>query len=79
MLSVIEVGTLLLLLLLLFLPHHPPGPYTFEFDRSLEDLVLLGGLRAAVICGTYAYGRSRFRFRWGFGAHETHSTTHRLR
>lgn len=63
MLSVIELGTLLLLLLLLFLPNHPPGPYSFDFHSSLEDLVLLGGLRAAAICGTYAYGSSRYRLR----------------
>lgn len=63
MLSAIEVVTLLLLLLLLVVPTQPPGPYTFNFHASLEDLVLLGGLRAAAICGTYAYGSSSFHFR----------------
>jgi hypothetical protein len=65
MLSVIEVGALLLLLLLLVLPYRPPGPYSFDFRSSLEDVVLLGGLRAAALAGTYAYGSSSLHLRCG--------------
>jgi hypothetical protein len=63
MLSMIEVATLLLLLLLLLLPAHPPGPYEFRFDSSLEDLVALGAARAAAISATYAYGSKRYQLR----------------
>ncbi|WIA17190.1 hypothetical protein OEZ85_014073 [Tetradesmus obliquus] len=63
MLSVIEVATLLLLLLLLLLPAHPPGPYDFRFDSSLEDVAVLGAARAASISATYAYGSKRYQLR----------------
>lgn len=59
MLSAIEVVGLLVMLLLLV--HHPPGPYEFHFNSSLEDVVLLGGLRAAALSGTYAWGSSSNR------------------
>eukprot|EP00878_Enallax_costatus_P029530 GHUV01032028.1.p1 GENE.GHUV01032028.1~~GHUV01032028.1.p1 ORF type:complete len:247 (+),score=39.29 GHUV01032028.1:313-1053(+) len=61
MLSLIEVVSLLLILLLL--THRSPGPYTCHFDSCLDDAVLFGGLQAAVLSGTYAWGSSSNRLR----------------
>lgn len=60
MLPAIELATLLVILLLLVLPYQLPGPYVYDYHSSLEDVVVLCGLRAAAICGTYAYGTSRY-------------------
>jgi hypothetical protein len=65
MLSVIEVLSLLLLYGLLILPYRPPGPYAFDFKASTEDVVLLGGIRAATLAATYAWGSTRQHLRWG--------------
>lgn len=59
MLSVIEVASLLLILLLL--TRRTPGPY--QFESSLEDVVVLGGLRAVALSATYAWGSRRNRLR----------------
>jgi hypothetical protein len=63
MLSVIEVLSLLLLYGLLVLPYRPPGPYAFDFQASTEDVVLLGGIRAATLAVTYAWGSTRQHLR----------------
>ncbi len=68
MLSVIEVVSLLLLYVLLILPYRPPGPYSFDFHSSQEDVVLLGGLRAATLAATYTWGSTRQQhLRWAEG------------
>lgn len=62
-LCLIEVATLMLLLLLL-VPHRPPGPYSFDYTVSLEDVVLLGALRALALASTYACGSSSLNLRY---------------
>lgn len=62
MLSLIEVVSLLLILLLL--THRLPGPYECHFESCLDDVVLVGGLQAAVLSGTYAWGSRSNRLRW---------------
>jgi hypothetical protein len=63
MLCLIEVGTLVLLLLLVVVPRRPPGPYSFDFHVSLEDVALLGCLRASALASTYACGSSNMNLR----------------
>jgi hypothetical protein len=72
MLSVIEVLSLLLLYGLLILPYCPPGPYSFAFKASTEDVVLLGGIRAAALAATYAWGSTRQHLRWGVACGSVH-------
>lgn len=62
MLSLIEVVSLLLILLLL--THRLPGPYECHFESCLDDVVLVGGLQAAVLSGTYAWGSRSNRLRY---------------
>jgi len=50
-------------LLLLLTTPGPPSVADFEFETSLEDLVVLSSLRALILSGSYGYASHWYIYR----------------